>query len=138
MKVELATDRRGLPLALVVAAANRSEPELAEHVLEVLPHRVELPPVVTVVADRGYDSDPLRDRLAVAGYDLVSPHRKNRKRPSRNDGRRLRRYKRRWTVERSIAWLHNYRRLLVRHERQVLLFQGFAQLACALIAVARL
>jgi transposase len=138
VKVEVATDRRGLPLGLVVAAANRPEAELAEHLLDVLPYRVALPPVVTVVADRGYDSDPLRDRLAAAGYDLVSPHRKNRKRPSRNDGRKLRRYKRRWTVERAIAWLHNYRRLLVRHERQVLLFQGFAQLACALIAVARL
>ena len=138
MKVEVATDRRGLPLALVVAAANRPEPELAEHLLDILPHRVELPAVVTVVADRGYDCDPLRDRLAAAGYDLVSPHRKNRKRPSRNDGRKLRRYRRRWTVERTIGWLHNYRRLLVRHERQSLLFAGFAQLACALIAVARL
>ena len=138
MKVEVATDRRGLPLALVVAAANRPEPELAEHLLELLPSRVGLPPVVTVVADRGYDSDPLRDRLAAAGYDLVSPHRRNRKRPSRNDGRKLRRYKRRWRVERTIAWLHNYRRLLVRHERYGYLFQGFAQLACALIAVARL
>jgi transposase len=138
VKVEVAADRRGLPLALVVAAADRPEPELAEHLLAILPARVALPPVVTVVADRGYDSDPLRGRLAAAGYDLVSPHRRNRKRPSRNDGRKLRRYRRRWTIERTIAWLHNYRRLLVRHERQVLLFQGFAQLASALIAVARL
>jgi transposase len=138
VKVEVAADRRGLPLAVVVAAANRSEPELAEHLLDLLPHRVDLPPVVVVVADRAYDSDPLRDRLAEAGYDLVSPHRKNRTRPSRNDGRKLRRYKRRWTIERTIGWLHNYRRLLVRHERHSLPFQGFAQLACALIAVARL
>jgi transposase len=138
VKVGLATDRRGLPLALVVAAANRSEPELAEHLLDTLPARAELPATVAVVADRGYASDPLRDRLAGAGYDLISPHRRNRKRPSRNDGRKLRRYRRRWAVERTIAWLRNYRRLLVRHERQVPLFQGFAQLACALIAVARL
>lgn len=138
MKVEVLADRRGLPLALVVASANTPEPQLAEHLLDLLPYRVGLPPVVTVVADRGYDSDPLRDRLAAAGYDLVSPHRRNRTRPSRNDGRKLRRYRRRWTVERTIAWLHNYRRLLVRHERHSLLFQGFAQLACAFIAAARL
>lgn len=136
--MEVATDRRGLPLAVVVAPANAPEGELAEHLLDLLPDRVALPPVVTVVADRGYDSDPLRDRLAAAGYDLVAPHRRNRKRPTRNDGRKLRRYKRRWVVERTIAWLHNYRRLLVRHERHAVLYQGFAQLACALIAVARL
>lgn len=136
--MEVATDRRGLPLAVVVASAGTPEADLAEHLLDLLPDRVELPPVVTVVADRGYDCDPLRDRLAAAGYDLVSPHRRNRRRPTRNDGRKLRRYKRRWVVERTIGWLHNYRRLLVRHERQALLFQGFAQLACGLIAVARL
>jgi transposase len=138
VKVELVTDRRGLPLAAVAAAANRSEIALAEHLLEVLPSRVGLPAVAVVVADRAYDSDPLRDALAESGYELVAPHRKNRRRPGRNDGRTLRRYRGRWVVERAIGWLHNYRRLLVRHERRSWLFQGFVQLACAFIAVARL
>ena len=138
MKMEVLTDRRGLPLARAVGPASRGEGDLAEHLLDLLPDRVALPPTVVVVADRGYDSDGLRDRLAAAGYELVAPHRKNRTRPARNDGRRMRRYKRRWVVERTIAWLHGYRRLLVRHERQAVLFQGFAHLACALIAVARL
>lgn len=136
--MELVTDRRGLPLGLVVGPASPGEGELAEHRLDLLPDRVGLGAEVVVLADRGYDSDPLRDRLAARGYRRVAPHRKNRTRPSRNDGRGMRRYARRWVVERTFAWLHTYRRRLVRHERHAVLFQGFAHLACALIAVARL
>lgn len=138
MKMEVVTDRRGLPPGLVVGPASRGEGGLAERLLDLLPDRVELGERVVVLADRGYDSDGLRDRPAAAGYDLVAPHRKNRTRPARNDGRTMRRYKRRWVVERTFAWLHTYRRLLVRHERHAVLFQGFAHLACALVAVARL
>ncbi len=49
------------------------------------------------------------------GLRLPAPHRKNRKRPGRNDGRRMRRYK----VERTFGWLHSYRRLLVHHIRRL-------------------
>lgn len=46
------------------------------------------------------------------------------------DGRVLKRYRQRWKVERTIAWLGNYRRLLTRFERAPRLFLAFAQLAC--------
>jgi transposase len=54
-----------------------------------------------------------------------------------NDGRRLHRYKRRWIVERSIAWLHSFRRLTTRYEYHSYIFDGFVHLACALMAVSR-
>jgi len=88
-----------------------------------------------VVADRGYDADWLRDALEDRGIELVCPHRRGRKRPSRQDGRTLRRYKRRWIVERTFAWLGNFRRLLVRHERQINMFRAFVHVACILIAL---
>ena len=47
-------------------------------------------------------------------------------------GRPLRRYNRRWTVERTSAWLQNYRRLRIRWEKFQLAFQGFLYLACSL------
>ncbi|NLE99887.1 MAG: transposase, partial [Anaerolineales bacterium] len=49
------------------------------------------------------------------------------------DGRKLRRYRRRWKVERLFAWLQNYRRLVVRYERHAENYLAFAQLACILI-----
>jgi len=76
-----------------------------------------------VIADRAYDSDPLRQRLAARGIELVAPHRGNRS--SRAPRRRaLRRYKRRWKVERTIAWLGNFRRLVVRYERSDTIYEA--------------
>ena len=90
-----------------------------------------------LVADRAYDSDNLRDRLAERGLDLVCPHRRNRKKPKRQDGRKLRRYRRRWIVERTIAWLHNFRRIVVRWDRHVNIYKAFIHVACIMILVKR-
>ncbi|MCX8104042.1 MAG: transposase, partial [Candidatus Bipolaricaulota bacterium] len=49
-----------------------------------------------LIADRGYDSDPLRERLKRRGIELICPHRRNRTRSPVQDGRKLRRYRRRW------------------------------------------
>jgi hypothetical protein len=43
--------------------------------------------------------------LAQLGIELIAPHRRNRKKPKTQDGRPLRRYKRRWKIERLFAWL---------------------------------
>jgi hypothetical protein len=64
------------------------------------------------------------------GIDLIAPHRDNRVRPATQDGRSLRRYKRRWVIERFSAWLHNSRRLVTRWERHVENFVGMLQLGC--------
>jgi integrase len=50
---------------------------------------------VRVIADKAYDSDPLRKRLRQRGIELICPHKKNRVRPATQDGRALRRYRRR-------------------------------------------
>jgi transposase len=137
MKVGMAVERNGIPVGVLTDAADVGEPALGERVLTTLPPEVDVPADVPVVADRGFDSDGLRDDLAALGFRLPAPHRKNRKRPSRNDGRRMRRYRRRYIVERTFGWLHSYRRLLVRHEYYAHLFDGFLHLACALIAVGK-
>jgi transposase len=142
MKLEIVVDANGIPLGTKIAAANRAETDLLEEALDDIP--VPLPdvpegsPPIPLVADRGYDCDPLRDRLLERGIELLSPHRHNRTRPSRNDGRRMRRYARRFVVERTNSWLHNYRRLVVRHEYYSFIFHGFVRLACIMIAISRL
>jgi len=50
-----------------------------------------------------------------------------------HNGRQLRRYKRRWKVERLFACLHNYRRLVVRYEWHAENYLGFLHLGCAMI-----
>lgn len=88
-----------------------------------------------LIADRAYDSDAHRLRLALRGIELICPHRRGRKRPAQQDGRSLRRYRKRWKVERVFAWLGNYRRLLIRWERNVLIYRAFLHLACILITI---
>ncbi len=88
-----------------------------------------------IVADKGYDSDPLRERLAGRGIELICPYRKKNQKRKYHDGRKLRRYKRRWKVERTFAWLQNFRRLVVRWDRKLTIYQGFFHLACHLITL---
>jgi transposase len=137
MKIGLAVERHGIPVGVLTDAASAGEADLGGRVLERLPAEVAVPADVPVVADRGFDSDTLRDELAAQGFRLLAPHRKNRTRPSRNDGRRMRRYQRRYIIERTFGWLHWFRRLLVRHEYYSHLYDGFLHLACALIAISK-
>jgi mono/diheme cytochrome c family protein len=67
----------------------------------------------------------------------IAPHRGNRINLTQ-DGRPLRRYKRRWKVERLFAWLQTYRRLVTRYERRAANFAGFLHLACAIILLRHL
>lgn len=90
-----------------------------------------------MIGDCAYDSDPLDQRLAAQGVALIAPHRSNRKRKTQ-DGRLLRRYRRRWKIERLFAWLHNFRRLVTRYEYYAENFMGFVQLGCLCILLRHL
>jgi transposase len=118
----LLVDGQGTPRSVHTASAQEAEVNLIEPLLE---HRTCRRSPERLLDDRAADSDPLRARLAVRRIELICPHRKNRKRPPTQDGRKLRRYKRRYKVERSISWLLNYRRLTVRYEYCDHLFEGF-------------
>ena len=138
MKVEVATDATGIPLGVATDAASVPEAMLAGAALADIPAGVGVPVDVPVVADRGYDSGPLREDLAARGSILVASHRKGRKRPPTAGGRRLRRYRRRYIIERTFAWRHSDRRVVTRFERCADLHDGFVHLACAFIALNRL
>jgi transposase len=91
-----------------------------------------------LIYDRAADSDPLRTRLKRRGIELICPYRSNNRKRRYEDGRKLRRYKRRWKVERTIAWLGNFRRLVVRYERDLRMYSAFFNLACLLITLRQL
>jgi len=88
-----------------------------------------------VIADRGYDSEPLRERWKRRGIELIAPCRKNNKERRYEDGPKLRRYKRRWKIERTNAWLSQFRRVLVRHEHLLTVYRAFFHLACLWITL---
>jgi transposase len=130
------SDGHGLPLAVLVASASPHETKLVEATLEErffadLPERL--------IGDRAYDSDRLDERLMKHyGIEMIAPHTSTRTRTLTQDGRTLRRYRRRWKVERLFAWLHNYRRIVVRWERYPDNFLAMLHLASAIILLRHL
>ena len=90
-----------------------------------------------LIGDKAYDSEPLDQQLAAIGIDMIAPHKDNRVSPPTQDGRKLRRYKRRWKVERLFAWLQQFRRLITRFEYSALNFLSFVRLGCAVILLRR-
>jgi transposase len=136
-------DGQGVPLGNLLDAASPAEVTLVEPTLETIavprggrgrprkrPERL--------IYDKACDSDALRKRLARRGIELICPHRKNRTKPPLQDRRKLRRYRRRWKVERTFAWLGNFRRLVVRWERHITMYSAFFHVACLLITLRQL
>ena len=134
VKIMAIVDRHGLPLAVSTHAANHHEVTLVQLSFDF--YMIEAKPE-NLIGDRAYDSDPLDAQLREEGIEMISPHKSNRKKRKTQDGRRLRRYERRWIVERFFAWLQWQRRLLVRWEFYAANFLGFVQLASIVILLKR-
>lgn len=134
-KHHLIVDAQGIPLAVILSGANCNDITQLDALVEAIPpirgkrgRPLRKPQVVQ--GDRGYSSEPHRQRLRKRGITLVlakigSPH-----------GSGL--SKTRWVVERSIAWLHSFRRLKIRYERYAHVHETFLSLACSLICWSRL
>jgi CheY-like chemotaxis protein/transposase len=131
VKIMVLVDARGLPIAVDTTSASPHESQLVQGLLDFM-LTDELPE--RIIGDKAYDSNQLDDELAADGIEMIAPHRRNR-RPENvtQDGRPLRRYKRRFTVERTIAWLQHFRRLCIRWEKSTMLFKGYLHLACSIM-----
>jgi transposase len=105
------------------------EAVLAGCFLDEIPERL--------IGDKAYDSDALDEQMSEYGIEMISPHRVGRRNKTQ-DRRPLRRYRRRWKVERLFAWMQNYRRLVTRWEYHIENFLGFVQLACLLMLLRHL
>ena len=136
-------DGEGIPLGVHLDSASPHEISLVDKTLSTIavprggPGRPRTRPE-RLIGDKAYDSDPLRKRLKGRGIELIAPHKVNRKKPPTQDGRKLRRYKRRWKVERTFAWLGQFKRLLVRWEHKIQMYRAFFLIACIIITMRRL
>jgi transposase len=134
-KLHLATDDTGLPLTLLVTAANTNDSTMFEALLD------DLPPVRTpagrrrrrpdkVHADKAYDHRRCRAYLTRRGIKVRIARR------GVESSDRLGRH--RWKAERTIAWLAGCRRLRIRYDRDSERFFAFAMLACDRLCYNRL
>jgi len=124
-----------IPLGVLITAANESEVNHVERLLEAAV--VPLPERIRLLYDGATDNDPLRERLAKQRVELVCRHRGNRVKPPTQDGRILRRIKHRWKIERTNAWLQCYGRIAIRKDRFGSMFLGWVQLGCLFVILKR-
>jgi transposase len=122
-------------LGVALTAANVPDVHAIEPVLDAIPAvggkpgpRRSRPDVV--YADRGYDSAKVRDALRARGIEPKIARRLTA------HGSGLGRF--RWVVERTVSWLHQFRRLRVRFERRADIHEAFLWLACGLICLREL
>ena len=119
------TDAHGTPISICVESASPAEVKLVRQTMDqrftsALPERL--------IGDKAYDSNRLDAEMAALGIEMISPNRSGTRRTQ--DGRPLRRYKRRWKVERTFAWLGFHHRLVTRYERYAANFEALIQYAC--------
>jgi len=137
-------DGNGTPLGAYLDAATPSEISLVEKTLDAVSVRKASSPgrprkrPKRLIGDKGYDSNKLRKKLKRMGIEPIFPARSNHPNATDQDGRKLRRYRKRWIIERTFAWLGNFRRLVVRYERSVAIYSGFFSLACAISVLKRI
>ncbi|MFI0219984.1 IS5 family transposase [Streptomyces lydicus] len=134
-KHHLIVDRRGTPLAVTLTGGNRHDVTQLLHLLDAIPPirglrgRPRRKPR-RLYADRGYDFDKYRRLLWRRGIKPVIA----RRGVAHGSGLG----KVRWVVERTFAWLHQFKRLRIRYERRADLHRGLLELACSLICLRRL
>ena len=126
------TDGNGLPIGALLDSATPAEVKLAERLFPIVRGKPE-----RLVADRGYDSNRLRAVLESRGTEPIIPARGRNFRATHQDGRKLRRYRNRWIVERTFSWLGWFRCLVVRWMRKFENYLAFFHLACSIIALKR-
>lgn len=133
----------------IVAIANHSSLPISLSIASVSPHESTLVEGATrnqytknvprrIIGEKAYDCDPLDAKLAKRyRVRLIAPHKSNRKARPTQDGRALRRYKRRWKVERLFAWLQNFLRVETRYDINDENYLAFVQLAAIVICFRR-
>lgn len=121
-------DASGVPLAVHTSSASPAEVSLVHDTLDAS-FGLDFPK--RLIGDKAYDSDGLDAELAAVGIQMIAPNRRNRRKTQ--DKRTLRRYRRRWKVERTMAWLQSFRRVRTRDEVKAQNFLGMVQLACIVL-----
>jgi transposase len=142
----LVIDGNGLPLGFHLDSASHAEVRLAQQTLDTVkvarPRGRPKQRPKKLVADRGYDSGEFRQALRRRGIGVCIPPKRRPQRWRAKRGRpivaRTEDYRQRYKVERSFAWLGNFRRLLIRWEHHFSVYQAFFSVGLVLVCLKRL
>jgi transposase len=124
-KIMALVDECSRPIAAIATSAQPHEITLLDETLQDCPIASK---IERIVGDKAYDSDKHDSDLAQKGIELIAAHKKNRQAPRTQDGRKLKRASSRWVVERLFAWMKPARRLLIRFDKLISVFQAFLDL----------
>ena len=127
----VALDGQGVPLGKRLASASPHETKLIKATVD---QSHEPDKVQRLIYGRAADNNALREQLANRGIELIAAENRRRKRRIQ-DRRKLHRHRRRWKMERTFAWLGNYRRLVVRYETKLNVYSVFFHVACIMIVL---
>lgn len=125
-------DGQGLPLGVSLQSATPAEVKLAPGIKREVKGKP-----TNLVADRAYDSNTFRAYLKTLGIEPIIPARINNRQATDQDGRKLRRYRHRWIIERTFSWLGWCRRLVVRWDHSLEMYQGFFHIALIMLTLRR-
>lgn len=126
------TDKNGIPLSVVITAANTHDMKAAIRTLDSVVLRKRPKDTQNLCLDKGYDFPQIEHESVSRGYAPHIHHRGDGSRMLKNVHR-----VRRWVVERTNSWHNRFRKLLVRYEKKVENYLGLVQLACCVIVYRR-
>jgi len=132
-KRHVLSDERGVPLAVVISAANRNDMKVADAVLDSLVVERPTPDAQHpqhLCRDKGFDYPETRQAAEQRGYIVHTPHKGLDTPPPPPEQRQP---ARRWTIERTNSWHNRFRKLRVRYEKYSENYLGLTHIACFLL-----
>ena len=124
-KIHLAVDSYGLPIVFEITGGEVHDSKAASVLIE------QLPESAAVVADKGYDSQAIREQIQARGSTPVIPRKKNSTIGNHDLDRPL--YKLWHLVENAFARLKHFRAVATRYDKLKRNFASMVALACAFI-----
>ncbi|TWH63940.1 transposase, IS4 family [Azomonas agilis] len=122
-KIHLAVDAQGLPVAFEVTGGDVHDSCVASKLI------MQLPCAEVIVADKGYDSECIRDQIRQQGGRPVIPRKRNSIKGNADLDRGLYRY--RHLVENAFARLKHYRAVAFRYDKLKCNYEAVVAMACA-------
>ena len=120
-KIHAKVDALGLPLKLILSEGQKHDAPYAKALIDE--------PCDKLLADKGYDSDDIREHLAKNEIEAVIPSKSNRTKPVEHDKHT---YKERNAVERFFAKIKHFRRVATRYEKLSVTYGAMVALAAAI------
>lgn len=133
-KRHVLTDQSGIPLSVVITAANTHDMKAATDTLDSMIVKRPLKKQ-NLCLDKGYDFPEIERESTRRRYILHIRHRGEEE--ENKEFAKMRYPTRRWVVERTNSWHNRFRKLLVRYEKKSENYLALVCLACCIIVYRR-